>query len=72
MTPEQEEVFHNLWDAAQANGREYYHAFRQLGQDMRPNLTNVEFDKGWQFCNCTHRSFRQARTEFLMIVRQTF
>ncbi len=72
MTPEQEETFRNLWEAAQANSREYYHDFRQLAQELRLDLTNARFDKGWQFCNCTHPAFEQARTDFLMIVNQTF
>jgi hypothetical protein len=60
MTPEQEETFLNLWEAAQAICREYYHDFRQLAQDIRPNMTDSQFDRGWQFCNCTHPVFKQA------------
>ncbi len=72
MTPIQEETFRNLWDAAQANQEDYRFDLRALAQEIRPGLTDAEFDRGWQYCNPTGPNFQQARTDFLMIVNQTF
>ena len=72
MNAEHEETFRNLWDASQTNQQDYYHDFLDLAKAVRPALTDAEFDRGWQFCNVTHPDFNQARTDFLMIVNQTF
>lgn len=71
MNSQQEETFRNLWEAAWSDNGSYYHDFRDLAKAIRPDLTDAQFDRGWQFCNVTHPNFKQARTDLLMLVHQT-
>jgi len=72
MNAEQEETFRNLWEAARANQQDYYHDFLSLAQQVRPEMTETEFNRGWGYCIVTGPDFDQSRTDFLMLVRQTF
>ena len=70
MNSAQEETFRNLWDAAQG-GHEVRYDLRTLAQQIRPNLTDADFDRGWQHTNPTADDFAHARNEFLLLVRRT-
>jgi hypothetical protein len=72
LSHDHEEIFRNLWEAAQSNDKDYRFDFRSLAKIMKPNLTDEMFDHGLQHCNFTDTDYEHAKSEFLLIVNQTF
>jgi len=72
LPDEHGEEFRNLWEAAWELSHSRYHEFRDLAQQIRPDLSDADFDRGWQFCTVTQADFNASVAAFINIINQTF
>jgi len=55
--------FKNLWEA---NANQY--RFYKLAKEIKPDMTFMEFEKGWQYRQVLNTSYTKAKTEFINIL----